>query len=433
MRKRVALPLIFGSVVVLVAAYLVWSNLTNRSLFVGLSVAAGVAPAGGPPAALSSGRAAVPGSRSVDSGYVQASQGSGPGAGRTVAETTRPANVSGHSSSVATAAGGPDAPSAAPATAGATPATTAGGGVPSVPPGSRPGTNPVGSPAPGSGNSTARPARTAQAHPVRTATATTGPMETYVRLNGEVEAATRVDVFPEVAGKVDRINVTVGSWVDTKTVLFTVDPSRPGTRYEPNPVHSPIAGTVIAVAVTGGQAVTTATPAVTVATIGDLELRVRVPERYASIVTPRSIARVTFDALGGKSFEARIKRLQPVIDPVSRSKEAVFALRGGSSGIEPGMFASVELVSAHVENAVIVPFEAIVQETDGNSVFIAQDGRAVRQPVEIGLLAGEMVQIRSGLSGGESVITTGQTFLDDGSPISVVTNAANSASGRASR
>lgn len=293
-------------------------------------------------------------------------------------------------------------------------ASTGGAAAPPVSrsPGNAPG------PASGPGASGPRQNRT-QTHPVETQTAAMGTLRSVVKLTGEVTAATRVNVFPEVAGKVDRIAVGIGSRIQPQTTLLTVDPSRPGTRYEPSPVRSPIAGTVIDILVERGESVGTATPAVVVATIDNLEVSVRLPERYASIVTARSTATVSFDALGGRSIEARVKRLQPVIDPTSRSKEVVFAITEGTPGIEPGMFASVELVSQRIDG-IIVPFETIVQEAGSNYLYVVEGGKAVRRQVSIGLLAGEMVEVRQGLTAGEAVITTGQSFLQDGSPVSVV-------------
>lgn len=286
--------------------------------------------------------------------------------------------------------------------------------------GPAPGPGGPGGPPPGQGPGAAGSGRQSQSHPVKTDKATIGTLRTFVKLTGEVAATTQVNLFPEVSGKVDAINVNVGTRVDAQTVVLTVDPSRPGTRYESSPLRSPIAGTVIDIFVKRGQTVTTSTPTVSVATIGDLELIVRVPERYAQAVTQTAVGKVHFDVLGDRTFEARVKRLQPVIDPVSRSKEVVFGIPYSTAAIEPGMFGSVELVNEQIEDAVIVPFETIVQETDRNYVFVAENGKAVKRPVEIGLLAGEMVQIRSGLSGGESVVTTGQGFLENGSPISIV-------------
>lgn len=156
------------------------------------------------------------------------------------------------------------------------------------------------------------------------------------------------------------------------------------------------------------------------ATVGDLELVVRLPERYAQIVSPQTLGTVRFDTLDGRRFTAGVKRLQPVIDPVSRSKELVFAIPAGSRGVEPGMFGTVELVSRRLENVVVVPFEAVVQETNAAYLFVAHDGAVAKRKVDLGMLAGERVEIRSGVDAGENVVVSGQTFLDDGSPVSIV-------------
>ena len=278
-----------------------------------------------------------------------------------------------------------------------------------------------GTPAPAAAVAVGPQSSRTQAHPVTTRKASRGDLETFVKLACEVEAESEVSVFPDVSGRVDQIQIGIGSAVTPDTVLATIDPSRPGTRYEASPVRSPIAGTVVDVVVKRGQSVTPTTPAVIVATVNSLVLTAELPERYASYVGRNSVAAVTLDALG-EPFTAPVRSVPPVIDPVSRSKEITFSVPDAVSGVEPGMFGSIRLTARRSEGAIIVPFEAIVQEGDKNFVFVVRGGSAAKREIELGLLSADLVEIRRGIEEGEDVITTGQSFLKEGSPVVVVGN-----------
>ena len=83
---------------------------------------------------------------------------------------------------------------------------------------------------------------------------------------------------------------------------------------------------------------------------------------------------------------------------------------------------SVELItSAHLEaEAVLVPTDALYFDTgDTAYVYIAQDGKAVRRDVTIGLYSAETAAVTEGLDGGEEVIVTWSAGLKDGAPIRV--------------
>jgi membrane fusion protein (multidrug efflux system) len=70
--------------------------------------------------------------------------------------------------------------------------------------------------------------------------------------------------------------------------------------------------------------------------------------------------------------------------------------------------------------ATVVPLAAVVDRGGQKFVFLAQDGLAKMTPVTVGAVAGDVIEIATGLAGGEKIITTGAGQLNDKDKIKVV-------------
>jgi membrane fusion protein (multidrug efflux system) len=87
--------------------------------------------------------------------------------------------------------------------------------------------------------------------------------------------------------------------------------------------------------------------------------------------------------------------------------------------LKPGMYATVSLVLSEHPDALIVPAQAVLKDASGPFVYVVENKTAKRIPVQTGLAQGARMEVTSGLSGEEDLITTGQQFVRDGSPVSV--------------
>lgn len=260
----------------------------------------------------------------------------------------------------------------------------------------------------------------AQQYAVRVAVVEEGTIEAKTKLNGEVVPRVSVDALPEVGGTVAEITVDVGDRVASGEVVAYVDPSRPGTRFQANPVTAPIAGTVTAIYLDAGSTVGQTTPVLRIGTLDALEILVDVPERFVGAVGPDTAGSVVFSAFPDQPRSARVARLSPVLDPSSRSKEAAFALTAPWEAIQAGMFAEVTLVTDRRTDTLTVPVASVVRRAGQESVFIVEEETARLIPVETGISAEGRVEIRRGLSPGQRVVVEGQNLLEDGSPVRVV-------------
>jgi membrane fusion protein (multidrug efflux system) len=72
------------------------------------------------------------------------------------------------------------------------------------------------------------------------------------------------------------------------------------------------------------------------------------------------------------------------------------------------------------ENALLVPEQALVPQGKDSFVYRLAGGKAVLTKIEMGLRRPGEVEIRSGLSAGDTIIVDGQLRLRDGTPVTVL-------------
>ncbi len=128
---------------------------------------------------------------------------------------------------------------------------------------------------------------------------------------------------------------------------------------------------------------------------------------------------VEIQAAGGVAASGSITRISPVVDAESGTVKVTVELDGsGTSGaLLPGTFVTVQVPTETRPNALVVPKRAILLERDQNIVYRVQEGTAVRTPVVVGLSAHDLVEITTGLSAGDVVVTVGQESLRDGAAV----------------
>lgn len=150
-----------------------------------------------------------------------------------------------------------------------------------------------------------------------------------------------------------------------------------------------------------------------------LEAVLNVPERDLATMREGLVVRMTADAMPGKVFEGEIDRVSPVVDGGSGTFRVVTAFPGGQ-GLRPGMFGRIEVVYDQRTDALTVPRAALLEDAGQASVYAVRENKAVRVPVELGHLSGELAEIRKGLSEGDQVVTAGKVTLRDGALVEVL-------------
>jgi membrane fusion protein, multidrug efflux system len=147
-----------------------------------------------------------------------------------------------------------------------------------------------------------------------------------------------------------------------------------------------------------------------------LRVNFSIPARYASLAKENQEIQVISSASGDTAV-AVIYAIDPTINPASRSLQIRAMLDNKNSRFIAGDFAQIIFDVRHTEDALLVPAESIIPELNTQVVYIARNGRAVRQEVETGSRTRDRVQILNGLSPGDYVLTTGLMEIRDGDQI----------------
>jgi membrane fusion protein (multidrug efflux system) len=150
-----------------------------------------------------------------------------------------------------------------------------------------------------------------------------------------------------------------------------------------------------------------------------MKVIVSVLEKDIPLIKEGKDAQVTVDAYPGKEFVGVVKRYAEAVDLSTRTMAVEIDVPNRDRLLKPGMFARVILIVDQHPNAITIPTAAVLSDDKGSYVFITMNNTARRTPVSLGVEQNSRTEILAGLTGNESVITTGQQFVRDGSPISI--------------
>lgn len=153
----------------------------------------------------------------------------------------------------------------------------------------------------------------------------------------------------------------------------------------------------------------------------------RLPERFQTQVKKGQKAGVEIDALPGRTFDALIQAIDPLIDANGRSIAVRATIDNRQQLLRPGMFARVTTVFGERERALVIPEEAIVPQGGRQFVIKVVNGPekdsqvSRRVEVKVGIRRPGRVEILDGLGEGDTVVTAGQQRLQkDGAALKII-------------
>ena len=170
-------------------------------------------------------------------------------------------------------------------------------------------------------------------------------------------------------------------------------------------VVAPTSGTIGTRNVEPGERVARGTSMLTIVRNQVLELAAAVPARQANAVRVGQTVHFVAD---GRSFEGRVARVSPTIDPTSRSITVYVDVPNDNGVLKGGTFASGRVVSRTLNDVLTVPTAAVRQSQEGGHPFAYRlDARTVNvAPLQVGVVDERLgkAQVVSGLSLGDRVI-----------------------------
>jgi len=188
-------------------------------------------------------------------------------------------------------------------------------------------------------------------------------------------------------------------------------------RFQDLSITAPFPGRVGLRRVSVGALVQPTTQITTLDDTSVVKLRFSVPETALAALQVGAEVDARSGAYPGRRFTGRLSVVDTRVDPVSRSVEARAELPNADGALKPGMFLSVQLVTAERPQALLVPEEALVPEGTRQFVFVVKDGRAVRTEVKLGARIPGEAEILEGLAPNAVVVTGGVQRIRDGAAV----------------
>ncbi len=157
--------------------------------------------------------------------------------------------------------------------------------------------------------------------------------------------------------------------------------------------------------------------------VNDEAFHVEAPfdESAAGALAPGQPARIELDAYRGAQIPGSVAAVSPVVSvnpDMSRTITVTFDIGGDRPKLMAGMSADVTVVTHAKDGALVVPAESLIRD---EFVYVIEDGRARRRPVEPGMGNWKTREIVSGLAPGDRVVTSvSNEALHDRAPVRVV-------------
>jgi RND family efflux transporter MFP subunit len=188
-------------------------------------------------------------------------------------------------------------------------------------------------------------------------------------------------------------------------------------------IHAPFDGEVAKRMVDEGARLNAMPPTPIAILVDASELKIvgALSERDLPFVSHGTPVRVSIDALAKAPIEAKVDRVEPLVDPISRTAGVQVVLKNEDGNLQPGMSARLTL-DLGARQAVAVPDDVVMRseiENDTGIVFVVKDNIAFRRKVRLGEREGQLREITEGLKADEIVVRGGQEKLKDGHRVTI--------------
>jgi len=153
-----------------------------------------------------------------------------------------------------------------------------------------------------------------------------------------------------------------------------------------------------------------------------LDLTVSVPSGESGALRAGQPLSFSTDAVPGKSFAGKVKYINPVVNEADRTVRIVAEVRNDSGELKTGMFVTGRIVTGKRTGVLLAPRSALLSWSVAAreaELFVLDNGVARRRAVRTGAISGDLVEIASGISKGETVVTRGGFNVKDGDRVNL--------------
>ena len=297
----------------------------------------------------------------------------------------------------------------------------------------------------------------------------------YIEVQGNIETKENIMISPEYSGVLTQLNVKAGQRVSKGQVLARIDDGgmsaqlaqaenklaldkttfdrqknlwdqkigseiqylQTQTAYQSQQkmvkqmqaqlsktvVRAPFSGTIDEVIVERGQVVAPGQALFRIVNLGNMYVTANVPENYLSKLKLNASVVVYLNAIG-KTYKGKVRQVGTYINPNNRTFSIEIAVPNPDDLLRPNQVAVLKIEDYINKNALLIP-ENILTENAAKEkiVYVVSEGKETKvaqRIIEIGYTSGAMVEVKSGLKPGETIVTEGAKTLTNGANVEII-------------
>jgi membrane fusion protein (multidrug efflux system) len=196
---------------------------------------------------------------------------------------------------------------------------------------------------------------------------------------------------------------------------------------EKKSIRAPFAGKLGISTVNPGQYINPGDKIVTLQSLNLIYLDFYLPQQHLPQLSIGRRVVAKTDSYPGRTFEGKITAVNPKVDANTRNIQLEATIKNPRHELLPGMYATVEVQAGGTKRYLTIPQTSVTYNPYGDTVFLVEEGAkgpggkpvlTARQIfVTVGPARGDQIAILKGLKEGETVVTSGQLKLKNGSRV----------------
>ncbi|MBQ8851440.1 MAG: efflux RND transporter periplasmic adaptor subunit, partial [Oscillibacter sp.] len=184
-------------------------------------------------------------------------------------------------------------------------------------------------------------------------------------------------------------------------------------------VIAPVSGTLVSLSAVENGFVSASMPVAVIDGVDQMKISVSVSEALVPKLVIGDQVEVYVSSVD-QAFTGTIRSVEKTANMQTKLYAVVITVPADVTGLLSGMFADVTFHTDTSDNAIVVPSEAILTSAGQQYVYVVENDTAKYVAVTTGLTGNGVTQVTSGLTGGEQLVTVGQSYLSDGDPVRIV-------------
>ncbi len=192
-------------------------------------------------------------------------------------------------------------------------------------------------------------------------------------------------------------------------------------RLERSVITAPLSGVISHRAVGIGEYVTAASQVFSIINTTEPIAELRLSQMYYPVVGRGLRAEVRSDLYPQRLFHGEVKRINPTVDAASGTFKVTVAIQNPRELLRPGMFVNVQLILDVHPEAVLIPKNALIYESDKTCAFVVEnDTLALKRELQLDYSDAQAVEVSSGVKAGETIVVVGQSALQDSARVRII-------------